>query len=159
MLKFYVSLWGGGGGVHHSGPFSFIQGGSTFMTRPSTAVACKIDGLLGTSVAELQVAIAEPECLRPAKSLTLEATSQKIEISFTEAILMTSFFASQDEVALSNWIFKLDSTLKGQSRSSLLRETSPHPTNPLTIKTLNIGTPRPATVVVLNIKPFNFTIK
>ena len=29
----------------------------------------------------------------------------------------------------------------------------------LTVKTLNIGTPRPATVVVLNIKPFNFTMK
>ena len=28
-----------------------------------------------------------------------------------------------------------------------------------TIKTLNIGTPRPATVVVLNIKQFNFTMK
>ena len=28
-----------------------------------------------------------------------------------------------------------------------------------TVKTLNIGTPRPATVVVLNIKPFNFTMK
>ena len=26
-----------------------------------------------------------------------------------------------------------------------------------TVKTLNIGTPRPATVVVLNIKQFNFT--
>ena len=29
----------------------------------------------------------------------------------------------------------------------------------ITIKTLNIGTPRPATVVVLNIKQFNFTMK
>ena len=29
----------------------------------------------------------------------------------------------------------------------------------VTVKTLNIGTPRPATVVVLNIKPFNFTMK
>ena len=29
----------------------------------------------------------------------------------------------------------------------------------ITVKTLNIGTPRPATVVVLNIKPFNFTMK
>ena len=29
----------------------------------------------------------------------------------------------------------------------------------LTVKTLNIGTPRPATVVVLNIKQFNFTMK
>ena len=29
----------------------------------------------------------------------------------------------------------------------------------LTVKTLNIGTPRPATVVVLNIKQFNFTRK
>ena len=28
-----------------------------------------------------------------------------------------------------------------------------------TAKTLNIGTPRPATVVVLNIKQFNFTMK
>ena len=28
----------------------------------------------------------------------------------------------------------------------------------LTVKTLNIGTPRPATVVVLNIKQFNFTM-
>ena len=28
-----------------------------------------------------------------------------------------------------------------------------------TVKTLNIGTPRPATVVVLNIKQFNFTMK
>ena len=28
-----------------------------------------------------------------------------------------------------------------------------------TVKTLNIGTPRPATVVVLNIKQFNFTLK
>ena len=28
-----------------------------------------------------------------------------------------------------------------------------------TVKTLNIGTPRPATVVVLNIKPLNFTMK
>ena len=28
-----------------------------------------------------------------------------------------------------------------------------------TVKTLNIGTPRPATVVVLNMKPFNFTMK
>ena len=28
-----------------------------------------------------------------------------------------------------------------------------------TVKTLNIGTPRPATVVVLNIKQFNFTRK
>ena len=28
-----------------------------------------------------------------------------------------------------------------------------------TVKTLNIGTPRPATVVVLNIKQFNFTTK
>ena len=28
-----------------------------------------------------------------------------------------------------------------------------------TIITLNIGTPRPATVVVLNIKQFNFTLK
>ena len=28
-----------------------------------------------------------------------------------------------------------------------------------TVKTLNIGTPRPATVVALNIKPFNFTMK
>ena len=28
-----------------------------------------------------------------------------------------------------------------------------------TIKTLNIGTPRPATVVVLNLKQFNFTMK
>ena len=27
----------------------------------------------------------------------------------------------------------------------------------ITVKTLNIGTPRPATVVVLNIKQFNFT--
>ena len=27
-----------------------------------------------------------------------------------------------------------------------------------TVKTLNIGTPRPATVVVLNIKQFNFTM-
>ena len=30
---------------------------------------------------------------------------------------------------------------------------------PLTVKTLNIGTPRPATVVALNIKPLNFTMK
>ena len=29
----------------------------------------------------------------------------------------------------------------------------------VTVKTLNIGTPRPATVVVLNIKQFNFTRK
>ena len=28
-----------------------------------------------------------------------------------------------------------------------------------TVKTLNIGTPRPATVVVLNLKQFNFTMK
>ena len=28
-----------------------------------------------------------------------------------------------------------------------------------TVLTLNIGTPRPATVVVLNIKQFNFTLK
>ena len=28
-----------------------------------------------------------------------------------------------------------------------------------TVKTLNIGTPRPATVVVLYIKQFNFTMK
>ena len=28
-----------------------------------------------------------------------------------------------------------------------------------TVKTLNIGTPRPATVGVLNIKQFNFTMK
>ena len=28
----------------------------------------------------------------------------------------------------------------------------------ITVKTLNIGTPRPATVVVLNIKQFNFTM-
>ena len=28
-----------------------------------------------------------------------------------------------------------------------------------TVKTLNIGTPKPATVVVLNIKQFNFTMK
>ena len=28
-----------------------------------------------------------------------------------------------------------------------------------TVKTLNIGTPRPATVVILNIKQFNFTMK
>ena len=28
-----------------------------------------------------------------------------------------------------------------------------------TVITLNIGTPRPATVVVLNIKQFNFTLK
>ena len=28
-----------------------------------------------------------------------------------------------------------------------------------TVKTLNIGTPRPATLVVLNIKQFNFTRK
>ena len=28
-----------------------------------------------------------------------------------------------------------------------------------TVKTLNIGTPRPATVVVINIKQFNFTRK
>ena len=31
--------------------------------------------------------------------------------------------------------------------------------NENTVKTLNIGTPRPATVVVFNIKPFNFTMK
>ena len=45
---------------------------------------------------------------------------------------------------------------------SELREQS-GPNGPLvsigTIKTLNIGTPRPATVVVLNIKQFNFTMK
>ena len=29
----------------------------------------------------------------------------------------------------------------------------------ITVKTLNIGTPRPATIVVLNIKQFNFTMK
>ena len=29
----------------------------------------------------------------------------------------------------------------------------------ITVKTLNIGTPRPATVVVLYIKQFNFTMK
>ena len=29
----------------------------------------------------------------------------------------------------------------------------------ITVKTLNIGTPRPATIVVLNIKQFNFTTK
>ena len=29
----------------------------------------------------------------------------------------------------------------------------------ITVITLNIGTPRPATVVVLNIKQFNFTLK
>ena len=29
----------------------------------------------------------------------------------------------------------------------------------VTVKTLNIGTPRPATIVVLNIKQFNFTMK
>ena len=28
-----------------------------------------------------------------------------------------------------------------------------------TVKTLNIGTPRPATIIVLNIKQFNFTRK
>ena len=28
-----------------------------------------------------------------------------------------------------------------------------------TVKSLNIGTPRTATAVVLNIKPFNFTMK
>ena len=28
-----------------------------------------------------------------------------------------------------------------------------------TVKTLNIGTPRPATVVVLNLKQFSFTMK
>ena len=28
----------------------------------------------------------------------------------------------------------------------------------VTVKTLNIGTPRPATVVVLNIKQFNFSL-
>ena len=31
--------------------------------------------------------------------------------------------------------------------------------NMSTVKTLNIGTARPATVVVLNIKQFNFTMK
>ena len=31
--------------------------------------------------------------------------------------------------------------------------------NVLTVITLHIGTPRPATVVVLNIKQFNFTLK
>ena len=31
--------------------------------------------------------------------------------------------------------------------------------NQYLVKTLNIGTPRPATVVVLNIKKFNFTMK
>ena len=30
---------------------------------------------------------------------------------------------------------------------------------PTTVKTLNIGTPRRATVVVLNMKQFNFTMK
>ena len=30
--------------------------------------------------------------------------------------------------------------------------------NAITVKTLNIGTPRAATVVVLNIKQFNFTM-
>ena len=29
----------------------------------------------------------------------------------------------------------------------------------ITVKTLNIGTPRPATVVILKIKQFNFTMK
>ena len=29
----------------------------------------------------------------------------------------------------------------------------------VTVKTLNIGTPRPATVVILKIKQFNFTMK
>ena len=29
----------------------------------------------------------------------------------------------------------------------------------VTVKTLNIGTPRPATSVVLNLKQFNFTMK
>ena len=29
----------------------------------------------------------------------------------------------------------------------------------VTVKTLNIGTPRPATVVVFNLKQFNFTMK
>ena len=29
----------------------------------------------------------------------------------------------------------------------------------ITVKTLNIGTPRPATIAVLNIKQFNFTTK
>ena len=29
----------------------------------------------------------------------------------------------------------------------------------ITVLTLNIGTPRPATVVVLNLKQFNFTLK
>ena len=29
----------------------------------------------------------------------------------------------------------------------------------ITVKTLNIGTPRPATAVVLNLKQFNFTMK
>ena len=31
--------------------------------------------------------------------------------------------------------------------------------NRITVKTLNIGTPRPATIAALNIKPFNFTMK
>ena len=34
-----------------------------------------------------------------------------------------------------------------------------HSIDAITVKTLNIGTPRPATVVVLNIKQFNFTMK
>ena len=35
----------------------------------------------------------------------------------------------------------------------------PSTVNQCTVITLNIGTPRPATVVVLNIKQFNFTLK
>ena len=44
----------------------------------------------------------------------------------------------------------------------ILRDRETHEqgyTSGFTVKTLNIGTPRPATVVVLNIKPFNFTMK
>ena len=33
------------------------------------------------------------------------------------------------------------------------------PENELTVKTLNIGTPRLTTIVVLNIKQFNFTMQ
>ena len=42
---------------------------------------------------------------------------------------------------------------------ALLQMVSQSPRRDCTVITLNIGTPRPATVVVLNIKQFNFTLK
>ena len=82
-------------------------------------------------------------------ALTLKVTKKQSETKIMSANFKKKLHPSYIKVRIQR-----------MEASSVYRDETVHyEPSYFTVITLNIGTPRPATVVVLNIKQFNFTLK